>query len=71
VLTGKDGEIRLSVEDHGVGFDTERARGVGLGLASMSERAHHIRADFEVDSRPGRGTVVRVRATLGRSVPPR
>ncbi len=65
-LTGEGGAIELSVADRGVGFDTERARGIGIGLASMGERARFVDATFQVESRPGGGTTVRVRAPLKR-----
>ncbi len=65
-LTCADGLVELSVEDRGVGFDTERARGIGIGLASMGERARFVQAGFTVESQPGGGTTVRVRAPLKR-----
>jgi PAS domain S-box-containing protein len=65
-LTGEDGHLTLVIEDDGVGFDAARARGVGLGLASMGERARLIQAEFSVESRPGGGTAVRVRVPEGR-----
>jgi signal transduction histidine kinase len=57
------GEARLSVRDHGPGFDPDglpRSRRT-MGLATMRERAAAVRATLEVDSAPGRGTEVRVR----------
>jgi PAS domain S-box-containing protein len=60
-LKGGDGALTLTVEDQGVGFDPAAASGVGLGLASMSERARLIQAEFAVVSRPGAGTRVSVR----------
>jgi PAS domain S-box-containing protein len=64
-LTG-NGALTLTIEDDGIGFDATRARGVGLGLASMEERARLIQAELTVDSRPGHGSVVRVRVPRGR-----
>ncbi|MFQ5960683.1 MAG: sensor histidine kinase, partial [Candidatus Methylomirabilales bacterium] len=64
-LFGKDGVIILRIEDFGVGFDAAQMAGKrGLGLASMEERARLVRAELRVDSRPGRGTVIEVRAPL-------
>jgi PAS domain S-box-containing protein len=68
-LTGDAGGLTLTVEDAGVGFDVTGVRSVGLGLASMGERARLIRAEFSVDSQPGRGSCVRVRAPLDRRPP--
>ena len=59
-----DGEIRLVIEDHGVGFpleDTSRTDdGGGLGLISMRERARLAGGTCSVRSSPGRGTIVDV-----------
>jgi signal transduction histidine kinase len=50
------------VQDDGSGFDPERVR--GLGLLGMEERARHLGGTFHVDSRPGRGTLLRVTLPL-------
>ncbi|MGP0075490.1 MAG: sensor histidine kinase [Bryobacteraceae bacterium] len=52
------GQIFVTVQDDGSGFDPERTR--GLGLLGMEERARHLGGSFQVDSRPGRGTLLRV-----------
>jgi len=56
-LDGDPG-LRLRVVDDGIGF-TAPTR--GFGLMSMRERAEEVGAAFEVRSRPGTGTEVRVR----------
>jgi signal transduction histidine kinase len=55
-------KIVLSVEDDGRGFDARRVR--GLGLVGMQERVHHLGGAFQIDSRPGGGTVVAVELPL-------
>jgi PAS domain S-box-containing protein len=60
-LAAGDRELVLTIEDAGVGFDKGAARSVGLGLASMGERARLIQAELSVDSKPGGGTIVQVR----------
>jgi signal transduction histidine kinase len=55
-------KIVLSVEDDGRGFDARRVR--GLGLVGMQERVHHLGGAFQVESRPGGGTVVAVELPL-------
>ena len=52
------GQILVTVQDDGTGFDPERVR--GLGLLGMEERTRHLGGTFQVDSRPGRGTLLRV-----------
>ena len=57
----QDDALTLVIEDDGIGFDVSTKRGVGIGLASMEERARLIQADFSVESRPNGGSRVRVR----------
>lgn len=67
------GEIRLAIEDHGVGFPAEDAGqvgdGGGLGLVSMRERARLAGGTCSVLSSPGRGTIVDVRLPLEGETP--
>ena len=49
--------VLLRVQDDGGGFDTRFVR--GLGLLGMEERVRRLGGTFAIDSRPGRGTVVR------------
>jgi signal transduction histidine kinase len=52
------GQILVTVQDDGSGFDPQRVR--GLGLLGMEERARHLGGSFQIDSRPGRGTLLSV-----------
>jgi PAS domain S-box-containing protein len=68
-LRRADGEIELSVQDDGAGFDVEAARhravaGNSMGLLGMEERVMLAGGRLEVQSRVGRGTEVRVRLPL-------
>ena len=56
----EDGQLRLEVEDDGIGFDPEQNTGRSLGLYSMKRRASSIRADLSIDSEDGVGTMIRV-----------
>jgi two-component system sensor histidine kinase UhpB len=51
----RNGSVALAVTDDGAGFDygTERR---GLGLDGMAERARLVDGEFEVFTRPGKGT---------------
>jgi signal transduction histidine kinase len=61
-LTGGGKEIELTVQDSGVGFDSEHAiRGEGLGLSSMQERLKLVNGQLFIDSNPQRGTTVQAR----------
>src|SRR5580704_4312642 len=59
------GEILVTVQDDGSGFDPQRVR--GLGLLGMEERARHLGGSFQIDSRPGRGTLLSVTLPLAAS----
>lgn len=52
------GELVVTVEDDGRGFDPGRVGTAGLGLFGMNERASYLGGRVEVDSIPGRGTRV-------------
>ena len=51
-------KIELSIEDNGAGFDLENIK-QGLGLTSMRERTELSGGRFEVESVPGKGTMIR------------
>jgi signal transduction histidine kinase len=57
-LTRGGGEIRISVEDDGIGFDPIYVRSGGMGLRIMRYRAKMISGKLEVRKREGGGTVV-------------
>jgi signal transduction histidine kinase len=64
--------VELSVTDTGCGipesfrarlfepFATTKERGTGLGLAFVKQVAHESGGDVEIESEPGRGTIVRL-----------
>jgi PAS domain S-box-containing protein len=59
-LVGDGTEVRLTVSDNGVGFDSTRTERLqGLGLISMRERLRLAHGDFRVESEPGHGTTIR------------
>lgn len=57
-VRGETGRILLSVHDDGSGFDPRRVR--GLGLLGIEERVRHLGGSFEIDSRAGRGTQLKI-----------
>jgi PAS domain S-box-containing protein len=68
-LTATDDSILLSIEDPGVGFNSSQLRGLGLGLASMEERARLIGGELTIRSEPGKGTLVEVFAPCSGRLP--
>jgi signal transduction histidine kinase len=60
-----NGEVLVTITDHGAGFDPQAAAiGGRLGLTFMRERVRLLGGIFEIDSAPGRGTVIRARLPL-------
>ena len=66
-LTIEDGLFSLTVKDNGCGFDTAEAT-EGNGLINLRERARLLKAELLVDSQPGKGTTVTLRAPLKANV---
>jgi signal transduction histidine kinase len=71
VIYSIDNKFVLKVEDNGVGFDSEKKRtqassSSGIGLKSMTNRAHLIGASISIQSQPGKGTVIQVELPLER-----
>ncbi len=68
IMAESNGELHLQIEDRGVGFASRtgngRSPGDGVGLMGMRERAEHLNGSLEIQSSPGRGTVVRVRVPV-------
>ncbi len=65
-LIGKNDALHLSIKDTGIGFDPLQAKKkTSLGLASMEERVRLIQGKISIESQPGQGTVIQVKAPLG------
>lgn len=64
-LEQRPGWLQLTVRDEGRGFDTGAAGpstgGSGFGLFSIRDRLPHLGGEFELESTPGGGTLVRLR----------
>lgn len=61
------GVIEIQVSDEGIGCDPWRKKaangeGTGLGLLGIRERLQHLGCGFRIDSAPGKGTRVWLRA---------
>ena len=66
-VTCDDITLCLKVEDNGIGFIPNQINGKGgLGLVSMKERARLIQGNLSIQSKPGIGTVIKVKASLQR-----
>jgi PAS domain S-box-containing protein len=63
ILKQTRGQARLTVNDDGVGF-AQPSGGAGFGLLGMRERAQRLDAELEIESRPRKGTMVRLTLKL-------
>ena len=59
-LQESDAVVTLEVQDDGVGFDPSGDFAGHLGLRSMRERASKSGGELLIDSKPGRGTTIRL-----------
>jgi PAS domain S-box-containing protein len=69
----EEGEVFLSIQDNGKGFARPRkwvdlAREGHFGLVGMIERVESIGGTLEIDSAPGKGTLLRVTVPLEQPV---
>ena len=61
------GGVRLRIADDGAGFDPGKLEGNGnghFGWRGIRERATQIGAEVQLDTQPGRGTIVTVTVPL-------
>ncbi len=60
-LHHQDGQVAVTVVDDGGGFEVARAgERHGLGVGLMRERVAELGGTFQLNSRPGQGTSIRV-----------
>ena len=52
-------KLKLTITDDGVGFNINK-RKKGIGLKNIISRAKKIKAELDVDSKPGKGTTIKV-----------
>jgi signal transduction histidine kinase len=69
LLKNEDGNIRIVVEDDGVGFDisgfrSKISKAGGFGLFNIRERLEYLGGHLEVVSKPGHGTQITLTAPL-------
>lgn len=62
-ITHNEDQFEMRISDDGVGFNVNGATS-GHGLASQQQRAQMLGGELNIESRPGEGTVVTLRARL-------
>ncbi|PKK37257.1 hypothetical protein BWI96_07885 [Siphonobacter sp. SORGH_AS_0500] len=60
-LTWYKKQINLIIEDDGRGFEPSLVKKRGMGLQSMKRRVAIMNGKMEIDSKPGRGTIILVK----------
>lgn len=55
-----DSNLNLMVEDDGVGFNPSTTLSSGLGLKNIKSRIKYLNGKIDIDSAPGRGTIVNI-----------
>lgn len=56
----RDGNLELSIQDNGRGFDAGVARPGAMGLTGMRRRIESLGGELRVESAPGAGTNIRI-----------
>ncbi len=63
-------DLSISIQDNGKGFDIKKAhQSGGMGLGNMYQRAAKINANFEIQSKVGRGTKIHLSLAADRLLP--
>lgn len=63
-----NGDISITVEDDGKGFDTAILRGAqGIGWHNIQSRVEYLKGKLDVQSAPGKGTSVMVEINFGKN----
>jgi signal transduction histidine kinase len=65
-LAESDGSLKLTVKDHGRGFDPVVKQSNGLGIISMNERVRLVGGTFSLQAKEGAGVRIDVEVPLGR-----
>jgi len=67
-VTQTDHDLRVGIQDWGIGFDPAEVKKTRYGLAGMKERARLFGGTTEIDSSPGHGTRIIVTLPLADAI---
>ena len=62
-LNCENNKLKISILDDGIGFDLKRAS-KGIGIKNMKDRAMLIKADFNIESEPFKGTRTQIKLEI-------
>ncbi len=63
-LSQLENRVRLTVQDWGVGFDPQEVKGERFGLRGIRERVRLLGGAADINSSPGKGTIITVELPL-------
>ncbi len=64
LIKDNDG-ISATIEDNGKGFHVaEKQKGEGIGLKNIQTRVNYLKGSIDIDSAPGRGTLIAIHVPL-------
>ena len=69
-LEDANGQVALTVEDDGIGFDAHTGVVYGLGLLGLTERVRELSGNIAIESQPGKGTKLAVVLPVSRETQP-
>jgi PAS domain S-box-containing protein len=64
-ITYKNDNVSLTIQDDGIGFEQPVSGQTGMGLKSMAERTELVGGTLEIQSKPGKGTCLKVCIPVG------
>jgi signal transduction histidine kinase len=62
-LHADEREVHFSIEDDGIGFDPHKTKS-GAGMTTLKNRAQVLNGTLEIESQPGKGTLVSIRVPI-------
>lgn len=70
-LTKEKNNIKLKIDDNGIGFDSTKIKTIGMGLNNMKIRAEtQLKGSISIESSPGNGTLITIKCNL-KNIPKR
>ena len=66
-MTQDESQIRLTVEDNGVGMQENKINNSGIGLHNIQSRIAYLNGEMQTESQPGNGTTINIQIDLNDS----
>ena len=66
LLMYREDQVLVRVRDNGIGFDPQQAGAFCSGLHNMNNRIQSVRGKIEINSTPGKGSIIQLTAPLAK-----